>query len=94
MKENNRALDVGDKPGNLMFASNDDRVLGILRSKAMIALFFCQLLVINQSHKFENISGFADVFTKIRRINQPNHTGSLELFFLKMNNCNFYFIYL
>ena len=65
LKENNRALDVGDKPGNFnVLQTTDDQVLGILRSKKNDSIVFYANLspnikVINS----ENFFGFSNVFT-------------------------------
>ena len=65
LKENNRALDVGDKPGNFnVLQTADEQVLGILRSKKNDSMVFYANLspnikVINS----ENFFGFSNVFT-------------------------------
>ncbi|MCH1437369.1 MAG: alpha-amylase family glycosyl hydrolase, partial [Flavobacteriales bacterium] len=65
LKETNRALDVGDKPGNFnVLQIADDQVIGILRSKKNDSIVFYANLspnikVINP----ENFFGFSNVFT-------------------------------
>ena len=65
LKENNRALDVGDKPGNFnVIQTTDDQVLGILRSKSNDSIVFYANLSPNAKVvSLENVFGFSNVFT-------------------------------
>ena len=77
LKENNRALDVGDKPGNFnVLQTADDQVLGILRSKRYDSIVFYanlspKIKVINS----ENFFGFMNVLTG----NQTPSTDQIKL---------------
>ena len=77
LKENNRALDVGDKPGNFnVLQTADDQVLGILRSKRNDSIVFYanlspKIKVINS----ENFFGFMNVLTG----NQTPSTDQITL---------------
>jgi len=77
LKENNKALDVGDKPGSFnVLETADDQVLGILRSKSNDSIvFYANLSSSTKVISLENVSGFADVFTK----NQIASTNQITL---------------
>ena len=77
LKENNKALDVGDKPGSFnVLETEDDQVLGILRSKSNDSIvFYANLSSSTKVISLENVSGFADVFTK----NQIASTNQITL---------------
>ena len=65
LKENNRALDVGDKPGNFnVLQTADDDVLGILRSKRNDSIVFYANLSPNiKVISSESFFGFSNVLT-------------------------------
>jgi 1,4-alpha-glucan branching enzyme len=65
LKENNRALDVGNKPGNFnILQTADDQVLGILRSKRNDSIIFYANLSPNiKVISSEYFFGFSNVFS-------------------------------
>ena len=77
LKENNRALDVGDKPGNFnVLQTADDQVLGILRSKRNDSIvFYANLSPKIKVISSENFFGFSNVFTG----NQTTSTDQITL---------------
>ncbi|GIR18398.1 MAG: hypothetical protein CM15mP32_5850 [Flavobacteriaceae bacterium] len=77
LKENNRALDVGDKPGNFnVLQTADDQVLGILRSKRNDSIvFYANLSPEIKVISSENFFGFSNVFTG----NQTPSTDQITL---------------
>jgi len=77
LKENNRALDVGDKPGNFnVFQTADHELLGILRSKSNDSIVFYANLSPNAKVvSLENVFGFSNVFTG----NQTSSTDQITL---------------
>ena len=77
LKENNRALDVGDKPGNFnVLQTADDQVLGILRSKRNDSIvFYANLSPKIKVISSENFFGFTNVFTG----NQTPLTDQIKL---------------
>ena len=77
LKENNRALDVGDIPGNFnVLQTADDDVLGILRSKRNDSIVFYANLSPNiKVISSESFFGFSNVLTD----NQISSTDQITL---------------
>ena len=87
LKENNRALDVGDNPGDFnVLETKDDEVLGILRSKNNDSIiFYANLSATTKVISLENVSGFSDVITK-NLITSTNHIKLAPWSYLLLEN--------
>ena len=87
LKENNRALDVGDNPGDFnVLETKDDEVLGILRSKNNDSIiFYANLSATTKVISLKNVSGFSDVITK-NLITSTNHIKLAPWSYLLLEN--------